>query len=414
MHVVNTILFDVAPFQNILTTGNVQAEDGKKMSKSKKNYPDPTIVIDKYGADALRFYLLTSSVVQAENMNFSERELDELSRKLLATLLNVHSFYRLFRTSGTITELKPEAAHTMDRWIMALLHQLQIEVTARMNDYDLVRAGKAILQFVNDLSTWYVRRTRDRVKSGGPDAESALNVMGYVIAELSKLLAPFTPMTSDYFYKDVTGNESVHLAKWNVAAAEMPMTDDEAFMLEAMEGGRAIVELGLSARKESVLKVRQPLSELSYMRKVENEALEQRMESTREEFQQIIADELNVKRVRRADQAGVHLEPVLKENAAYAVSLDVALTPELREEGLARELERQVQELRKKFGLQVGEMIDLYYNTNDASLEMALVGLFDRRKTFTMQVRKELEVEADFEAQVEVEGASIWLGIVKI
>ena len=414
MHVINTILFDTAPFQNVVTTGVIQAEDGQKMSKSKKNYPDPEIVINKYGADALRFYLLTSSVVQAENLNFSERELDELSRKLIATLLNVHSFYRMYRPVGSIAASAPNAIHTMDRWILALLHQLQIEVTTRLDAYDLVRAGKAILQFVSDLSTWYLRRTRDRIKSGSAEAELALNVMGFVLAELSKLMAPFTPMIADHIYKDITGLESVHLAQWNMEMAKKPISEDERFLIISMDGGREVVELGLSARKEAGIKVRQALSELSYMRKTEAEIPEEWRSSIRAEFQQIIADELNVKQVRSADQAKVHLKPVLKENASYAISLDIEITPELREEGLARELERQVQDMRKKFGLQVGEMIDLYYNTTDASLEMALIGSYDRRKTYTMQVRKELEVETDFEAQVEIDSATIWLGITKV
>jgi isoleucyl-tRNA synthetase len=188
-----------------------------------------------------------------------------------------------------------------------------------------------------------------------------------------------------------------------------------------MEAAREIVELGLAARKEANMKVRQPLLELVFFAKPQSNASKPDSGNSASdligsEFEQIIAEELNVKAVRRADaNAGAgHEQAVLKESANFAVSLSVEITAELREEGLARELERQVQDMRKKFGLQVGDMIDVYYNTNDASLEMALVGSFDRKKTYVMQVRKEFEVETDFEAQVEIEGMTIWLGITKI
>jgi isoleucyl-tRNA synthetase len=422
MHVISTILFDTAPFENVVTTGVIQAEDGQKMSKSKKNYPDPDIVISKYGADALRFYLLTSSVIQAENLNFSERELDETYRKLIMMLHNMHSFYRMYRKSGTINEnTMPQSSQILDRWILALLHKTQIETTERLDKYDMARAGKPLQAFVTDLSTWFVRRSRDRMKTGDHTAEEALNVLGYVIAELSKLLAPFTPMIADYLYKDITGKESVHLEDWNVAAASTALTEVEEQTLSAMEAAREIVELGLAARKEANMKVRQPLLELVFFAKPQSNASKPDSGNSASdligsEFEQIIAEELNVKAVRRADaNAGAgHEQAVLKESANFAVSLSVEITAELREEGLARELERQVQDMRKKFGLQVGDMIDVYYNTNDASLEMALVGSFDRKKTYVMQVRKEFEVETDFEAQVEIEGMTIWLGITKI
>jgi isoleucyl-tRNA synthetase len=421
-HVVNSILFDAAPFENVVATGIIQAEDGQKMSKSKKNFPDPNIVLAKYGADALRFYLLTSSVVQAENLNFSERELDETYRKLIMMLHNMHSFYRMYRKSDTINEnTMPQSSQVLDRWILALLHKTQIETTERLDKYDLARAGKPLQAFVTDLSTWFVRRSRDRMKTGDSAAVEALNVLGYVIAELSKLLAPFTPMVADYLYKDITGKESVHLADWSIKAAATALSEIESQTLSAMEAAREIVELGLSARKEANMKVRQPLAELVYFAKPQSTTSKSDSGNSAadligSEFEQIIAEELNVKAVRRADaNAGAeHEQAILKESANFAVSLSVEITPELREEGLARELERQIQDMRKKFGLQVGDMIDVYYNTADASLEMALVGSFDRKKTYVMQVRKELEVETDFEAQVEIEGMTIWLGITKI
>jgi len=418
MHVMSTILFDVAPFENVVTTGVIQAEDGQKMSKSKKNFPDPTIVIDKYGADALRFYLLSSGVVQAENLNFSERELDEVYRKLIAMLHNVHSFYRMYRKSGTVNEEKDlQPGNPLDRWILALLHKTQFEVTTRLDQYDLARAAKAMQQFVTDLSTWYVRRSRDRMKTNDASADESLDVLAYVLAHTAKILAPFTPMLSDYIYKDITGKESVHLADWDMKAGYADLNETENHTLQAMQAARDIVELGLSARKEANVKVRQPLAELVYFPKNQSSGVSGATNISDllgSEFEQIIADELNVKAVTREHSEGQYEQTVLKDSVNFAISLALDISPELREEGLARELERQIQDLRKKFGMKVGDMIDVYYNTTDASLEMALINAFDRKKTYTMQVRKEFEVETDFEAQIEIEGKTIWLGIIKI
>jgi isoleucyl-tRNA synthetase len=288
----------------------------------------------------------------------------------------------------------------LDTWILVRLHQLQAEVTENLDRYDLVRAGRPILDFVNDLSTWYVRRSRDRMRTSADEVK----VLAYVLVELSKLLAPFTPFIAEHVYRDLTGNESVHLADWNSAAASQPLSEDDRALLTKMQNVRAVVELGLSARKEANMKVRQPLQYASYTGTPQ----------LGEELEQVIAEELNVKEVIHAPELSVLGETVLRESGDLKVLLSTALTPELKEEGYSRELERQVQDLRKRFGLNVGDMIDVYYNTQDTVLEMALVNGFDRKKTFTVQVKKELEVEADFEAQVEVDGRPIWLGIVKL
>jgi isoleucyl-tRNA synthetase len=400
MHVVGTTLFGHAPFQNVLVTGVIAGEDGQKMSKSKGNYPDPALVFNQYGVDAVRFYLMTSPLMSGENISFSEKEVDEVYKKLILMLHNVLAFLRTYSTEKFEDGAVPESRHVLDTWILVRLHQLQAEVTENLDRYDLVRAGRPILDFVNDLSTWYVRRSRDRMRTSADEVK----VLAYVLVELSKLLAPFTPFIAEHVYRDLTGNESVHLADWNSAAASQPLSEDDRALLTKMQNVRAVVELGLSARKEANMKVRQPLQYASYTGTPQ----------LGEELEQVIAEELNVKEVIHAPELSVLGETVLRESGDLKVLLSTALTPELKEEGYSRELERQVQDLRKRFGLNVGDMIDVYYNTQDTVLEMALVNGFDRKKTFTVQVKKELEVEADFEAQVEVDGRPIWLGIVKL
>lgn len=418
MHVVSTILFDKAPFKNVVTTGVLLDEDGQKMSKSKGNFPDPWAVFEKYGVDALRYFLLTSPLMQSENFLFSERELSEVYKKLILILHNVHTFFRtytneIYADQDSSLANYVESAHVLDQWILALLHQLQAEVTENLDGYDTVKAGRPILKFVSDLSTWYVRRSRERIKQGSENSRQALSVLGFVLMELAKLMAPFMPFISDHIYKDITGTTgklSVHLADWNLGAAKKNPDKFEEDLIKSMDMCRGIVELGLAVRKEANIKVRQPLEYLAYKFKSNLSDLA----VLSEDLRRIIAEELNVKEVQFFAEIEQIPGTVLKENSDFAVLLSANITPELREEGLVRELERHVQEMRKKHGLKVGELIDLYFNTADSVLENSLVGRLDRKKTFVNRVAKELEIEADYESQLVIEGKAVWLGIVRI
>src|SRR5579872_1156695 len=409
MHVFSTILFDRAPFENVVATGTILAEDGQKMSKSKKNYPDPWLILDKYGADALRFYLLTAPVMQAEDLNFSEKELDEIYKKLIIITSNVHSFLRMYSQQTFEEGLKPASQNLLDLWILANLHQLQFEVSTQMDKYDTVRAGRPMLKFVNELSTWYLRRSRDRIKESGEDGKSALMVLAYILIEFAKVIAPFMPFISENIYKDLTGKESVHLADWNIEAASTELAQQELDLLEKMRMVREIVELGLSARKEANIKVRQPLAYLAYKFKTG-----QANEGLGPELEKILSQELNLKEIQFTPELSQLPESKFKESADFAVLLSTKIDQALRIEGVARDLERQVQDLRKKAGLKVGELVDLYYQTKDSELEEALVSKFDRKKTFVTQIKKDAEVEPDEEIQVDVEGKPVWLGIIKI
>jgi len=290
---------------------------------------------------------------------------------------------------------------------MAKLTKLQQEVTKQMDGYNTVKAAKVMVEFINDLSTWYVRRSRERIKSGGQEAAGAMAVLGFVLAEFAKLLAPFMPFLADYIYREVTGRESVHLETW--AKVETLKADEQ--LLKDMEAVREIVSIGLAARKELAIPVRQPLSQMAYAAKDKELDLSAPL-------QQLILDELNVKKIN-SELIDKDLRPEsVKESAGAGqitfVYINTELTEELKQEGLARELERQVQDLRKKSGLQVGQLVDVYYNTQDEKIESALLSLFDRKKTFVSQVSKSLEVEVDFEAQNQISGQAVWIGLVKI
>ncbi len=393
MHAISTMIFGRAPFKNVMTTGTILAEDGSKMSKSKKNYTDPMETIAQYGADPLRFYLLTSPVINGEDLNFSEKGVTEVSRKLSMILWNIHSFYRMY-TKGHVSEDVPVSNHVLDKWVMSRLFATHKAVTEFLDAYNTPSAGRAIQDFVTELSTWYTRRSRDRIKEGGVGAEQALNTLGYVLVEVTKLLAPFMPFLAEYLFKDLTNKESVHLTKWSAVQENNPKLE------ESMSYLQNVVEIALRIRKENNMKVKQPLAELQYLA-TDFDA----------EMEQIIADELNVKRVTAVSE-------LISRNGWHAindtVAIDFVLTPELLKEGLARELERQVQDLRKKSGLQIGELVDLYYTTTDAELTDVITNMIDRKKTFVNQVKTSLEIEADFETQATVSDKLIWLGLVKI
>jgi isoleucyl-tRNA synthetase len=324
----------------------------------------------------------------------------------------------------------------LDKWVIVKLNQLIASVTAYMDVFDTVRAAKDIVDFVNDFSTWYVRRSRDRIKSGGDDAKQALAVLGAVLAEISKLLAPFMPFLAEFIYRDLTrlrqtsssvennnlpvgvstkqqseasagaaGLESVHLASWPKAGEVDQSVIDKMLIV------REIVSIGLSVRKQKSVAVRQPLLALAF------ELNDAKMELDAQ-YLQLVLDELNVKQVEQnlldkdLRPAQAILVPGTKSVKTFY--LDLNITPELKREGLARELERAVQDLRKKSGLKVGELVDVYYNTQDENLEGVLLNLFDRKKTFVSQINKSLEVEVDFETQNEIDGKAVWLGMVKI
>ncbi len=401
MHVVSSIVFGHAPFKNVMTTGTILAEDGTKMSKSKKNYPDPNLILEKYGADALRFYLLTSPVVLGEDINFSERGVDEVNKKMNLLLYNVWSFFRLLTKEKFSFEELPVSGHVLDVWALERFAQLRASVSMYLDNYDTMKAGKAILEWVNELSTWYVRRSRERFKSD--QDEGGLKVYAYLLVSTSKILAPFMPFISEFIYKDISGGQSVHLQEW----PEERVFNKE--ILNSMDVVRELVSLGHSVRKEHKLSVRQPLAAMAF--KVREEGI-----NLSDDLVAIILEELNVKSVVEWNDLVNKKAAIQAEDASRVISviLDTEMNEELRLEGLARELERQVQDLRKKSGLKVGDLVDVYYNTTDADLEKVILEYLDRKKTFVNQVKQSLEVEVDFETQAEISSKGIWIGFLKI
>ena len=348
----NTALFGKSPYKNVIVSGLVLAEDGQKMSKSLRNYPDINIVIDKYGADALRYYLISSPVIRGESMNFSEKGVDEVLKKIIQRYLNVVSFYELYKDSifdkpEKIDEfVKPVSENVLDKWILARLDQTLQEVTKNLDKYQLDSACRPFFDFVDDLSTWYLRRSRDRVKGDDEkDKAQTLQTLGYVIFEFSKMIAPFMPFVAENVYQRMTGydyknsDKSVHLLSWT----NYQKVDEQ--ILSEMRKVRQIVANSLEARDSAGIKVRQPLSKVEIGIELGNQ------------MQNIIADEINVK--------GVIHSSDLKEKE---VRLDTEITNDLRQEGNMRELVRFIQSYRKEIKLNPSDKIRLSIKTDKPEL----------------------------------------------
>ncbi len=370
-------------FKNVIVNGIVLAEDGKKMSKRLKNYPEPEIVLEKYGADAMRYYLVSSPVMEAENLNFSEIGVREAYNKIVNILLNVVEFYKMYESASAPSV---NNKNILDKWILAKLHVLIKDVTKGMDDYKLVMASRPILDFIADLSQWYLRRSRDRFKGDDEaDKQAALMTLREVLLTLSKLMAPFTPFIAEKIYLNLAGEkESVHLEDW-------PKADEKLInekVLSEMATARRIVEIGLALRAAKGVKVRQPLSVL----------LAAGCELSNE-LRQIVADELNVKKVE-----------MNKKGSELKVELDVEITPDLKKEGLVREIIRTINQKRKEAGLTIQDKIVVKYRTDNKLLSEVF-------EEFGEEIKKSVLAEKLEEGEGEeamVDGKKIGLKIEKI
>ncbi len=351
-HVLSTILFGAAPFRHVVTTGTLQAEDGQKMSKSKNNFPDPWILFDKFGVDALRFYLMSSPLMKGEDSNFSEKSVAEVASKIVSRLDNVLTFYELYRDTSIETDSGTISDNVLDIWIISRLNQLIGEVTAGMETYDMVAATRPVELFIEDLSTWYLRRSRDRIKDNDTQAKQTLYT---VLKTVAKIIAPVTPFTAEDIWlrlKNDTDVESVHLTNWPV-----PTKMDEE-VISDMYLARLVVSLGLEKRQKSNLKIKQPLKKMKI----------RISKNLPEKYFDLIKEELNIKEIEFEHVTGL---------TVIEVELDTVITPELKHEGDYRELVRAVQDMRKKEGLTPSDVITL---TLPTSAEEIVTGFEDDMK----------------------------------
>ena len=411
MHVMAVLLFDDVSFENVVCTGTILNDKGEKLSKSKMNYTDPWKIIEEYGVDALRYYLMTSVVMQSENLYFNDREVRDVYNKVFNILWNVVEFFKMYADDSRKLKVESKKSeNVLDQWILAKLNVLVKEVTENMDKYDTVKAGRPIKDFIDELSTWYVRRSRDRFKLGGTgggergtsDKDYALATLRHVLLTLSKVMAPFTPFIAEKIYQQLTSahqhistsaQESVHLELW--PSVDEDLVDEK--LLEEMDKARKVVEMGLALRAEAGIKVRQPLSEL----RVAGYEL-------RKDFEQIIAEELNIKKVSNSQE--VTGKWLSKEDTGLKVFLNTELTDELRKEGLVREIVRTINGMRKEQKLTIHDLVSVEYYTDDELLKSAFTN-------FAGEIQKSVLAkdlvfgESGKGNEVEIEGKKTWISI---
>lgn len=346
LHAVNVGLFDKNAFKNVIVTGTLAGNDGRKLSKSLGNYTDPNELMDTYSADALRFLLLSSPVLNGEDFSVVDKDVADIKRKL-DMVWNMYDFFTMYAEvdgwewNGKLEDPAEELQSPLDKWIISRLHQLVAEVENHVDNYDLPNALKPILPFIEDASNWYVRRSRRRFwKSGdSADKDAAYRTLHYVLVRLSYVLAPFTPFLAEELYQKLTGGDSVHLEDW------LPAGHVDELILDEMSRVRDYVTQALAIRASEGIKVRQPLALLS-VPSMGNIV----------DFPEILKEEVNVKDVQQGK----------------SFQLDLTLTDGLKREGLAREVIRRIQNARKKAGLKVDDRIVLDLKTQDEELSKAV------------------------------------------
>lgn len=399
MHTVNVGLFGTNSFKNVMVHGTVAGNDGRKMSKSYGNYTDPNELMDTYSADALRFLFVTSSLMNGEDFALLDKDVADISRKL-AMVWNVYDFFTMYaevdswKWNGSLEDHTASCDNVLDIWILSKMHTLINDVETATKKYDLQMATRSILPFIDELSNWYVRRSRKRFwkSDDGQDKQNAYKTLHYVLVQLAHVIAPFTPFLAEELYRSLTDKRSVHLCDWPKVGHV-----NERVVTE-MDAVRRAVNEGLALRSRHGIKIRQPLSSISVSAATD-------LGPEKDEYLRIIEEELNIKQV---------LWNVSEEDS---YELDTTITPELRLEGIARELVRAVQQTRKEAGLQVDDRISLMLGTENSEVSEAIKEWSDyiAAQTLATSITTDGTTQNDaYQVEKKVEGAILKLSLSKV
>ena len=376
MHVLGVALFDKVPYQNVLTIGNLLDESGKKMSKSKRNYRPMEEVLDEFGADVLRYFILTSSIVTGVDSIFASDALQNARKEFFIPLWNSLKFFTTYANfngfEGKAFHVEPK--NILDRWVLLRLQETVNGLNTNMESYNVMDASRLFASFVSDLSTWYIRRSRDRLRLGDTDAFATFYT---VLGELSILLAPFTPFLAETIYETlalekITKLRSVH---YNLYPEVKKLTASDIKLLAEMKLILQVAEKGNFLRKEAGIKIRQPLKLLT---------VEANMKPG-QDLLELLKDELNVKEVKV--KVGKSKEPV--------VTLDTQIDHALMLEGLARGLIRSIQALRKEMGTRLDSVVEVEYISSselDEAVKTYTEEIKSKAKVSTLKPGKELKI----------------------
>lgn len=400
VHTVNTSLAEIGAFgadsdrpeknafKNVITTGVVAGNDGRKMSKSLGNFTDPNELMDKFSADSLRFLLLSSPLLKGEDFALQDKEVGDVARKL-SMIWNMYDFFTMYAEvdgwefAGALDDPLDTLKNPLDIWIVSRLHQLIAQMTDDMDHYNIPDALSGVLPFIDDASNWFVRRSRRRFWKSEDDGDKndAYRTLHYVLTQLAYVLAPFTPFLAEELYHQMTGDEeSIHLKDWPHAGRVNELVMNE------MDAVRDYVNQGLSLRAKVGLKVRQPLASVTVP------ALGEAFD-----FMPILLDELNVKAVEQGSE----------------VAIDEQLTPALKREGLAREVIRFIQNARKKAGLNVDDRITLVLAADDDELAKAIDEFADTIAQETLATMRDT-VDDAYTESVSVEKIPLTISLKKV
>ena len=401
---VNVALFGKSPWKNLICTGFINAADGKKMSKKLKNYTDPMELMNKTSADSFRFLMLSSPLTNGENFALADKDVMDVARKL-GMIWNMYDFFTMYAEvdgwefNGDLSDPLHDLTNPLDIWIVSRLHQLITEVDRGLNNYNLQDATKPILPFLDDASNWYVRRSRRRFWKSEDDGDKndAYRTLHYVLVRLSYMLAPFTPFLAEELHHNLTGdNESIHLKDW------LPAGEIDNSMLRDMNALRTAVNDGLSKRASEGIKVRQPLASVKLINTISQD--------TPAEVAQflidIAKDELNVKSIEIVTASE-------SESVQPSVVYDLTITPELKREGLMREVVRHVQSARKQAGLQIDDRIVLSISSDDSEISQAVDAFADVIKAETLAVELNSAADESEKYDAKIEGKLVEISLKK-
>ena len=436
LHALSTLLKGEPSYKNVICLGLILDEHGRKMSKRTGNVVEPLPLLDEHGADALRWYLFTASQ-PGEARRFSSRLVNQTLRQMLLTLWNIYSFFTSyaaidkFDPSQKPADWKPE--NELDRWVLSELNELVAEVDRCMEGYDPTNAARRIQEFVDRLSNWYVRRSRRRFwrsEEGDADKLSGYVTLHTCLVTVAKLMAPLAPFVSEEIYQnlvcsvDPDATDSIHLADFPVA--DQSLVDES--LMEATRLAMRVSSMGRSARSKAGLKVRQPLAGVAVKTRsqVERDYLRQVAPQVLEELNvkdlQALEDESDLFRQARAE-AGEQTEAIVSVGpytvaleGGYMVAVDGQLTPELAEEGLARELVHRIQNMRRSANFEVTDRIVTYYQA-PGELARVLEGAFAgyiRDETLSDRLVSGAPDEGSASETAKIEGQEITLGVMRV
>ena len=418
LHAISVLLFNKPCFRNVICLGHIMDAKGEKMSKRKGNVVWPFEVVEKYGADTLRWYLYTSSA-PGNARQFDEKQVNEVSRRFLSTLWNVYSFFVMYANIDDYRPTKEEAPPPeaeLDRWILSELNQLVKEVDSSLDNYGLTEACRKLEGFVDGLSNWYVRRSRRRFWKSENDADklSAYNTLYECLVTLTKLLAPFVPFLAEELYRNLVLSAFPD-APGSVHLADFPVTDEGKIDRQLTEDNRLamkVCSMGRSARSQVGIKVRQPLESLCVGVSSEHE------KRALDRVASLVLEELNVKELMYDSVekvAGLEgKEYAVIREAGNSVAITTFITAELEAEGMAREIVHRVQNMRRSAGYKIADHINMYYEA-DAWIMQSLSSFADyvKQETLSTDIEEGIPGDVDYQETFKISGYNILIGVKK-